>query len=640
MAPQPAPSAEPVAAKQEQKPAPEPVTAKPEQKPAAEPVVNPTPPPPVPANPPVLAPPKSQEPAPSDPAIKPGEAPATNPTAAAPAPLPVEHPAASVPAVLPTLTVLKDLASVQAALDKITTEHAALARALDLGSTTDGRKVPAILFGAEGPLALEDRPCVMLVGALDGESPTGGLAVLQISQELMNEPGNLPSGVCFVAVPWASPEAIELTLQGRSADGRNTRPVDEDRDGRVDEDGPDDLDGDGQILQMLVEDPEGPWIRPAGQRLLARARPGDAPRYTLTLEGKDDDGDGLYNEDGPGGVVLDLNFPVGRTGPWEDNLGGVLPLSEALSRKYADFALARHAAIVILFQGNHGRLGIPGGSKPTTKAGWMPEADRSVFERVYASFLGATARRNLPLATLLECRGRERRGAAIDWFYSVAGAMAVEIAPWGPALDATAESATENARFDNPKGENGRKPIDGVLPEDLAWARWLDDKRGGLGFVDWHPVDLGNGTQALVGGWEPGARTTPPPESLARALQGLADFARRVSAGLPRLELRVAEASREGEVCRIRARLANAGALPTGLAISDQRVGAVGAWLELGLPAGAKLIAGSERCKLARLAGGGISRECEWIVVAPAGSTFTLKAGGDWATSIGKEVKP
>ena len=113
------------------------------------------------------------------------------------------------------------------------------------------------------------------------------------------------------------------------------------------------------------------------QRLLARARPGDAPRYQLTLEGKDDDGDGRFNEDGVGGVVLDLNFPVGRTGPWLDELAGELPLSETLARSYADFALLQRAAIVILFQGNHGRLALPGGSLATAAAGWMPEADRA-----------------------------------------------------------------------------------------------------------------------------------------------------------------------------------------------------------------------------------------------------------------------
>ncbi len=621
-------------------------------KPPQPPVVDPTPAP-VAGDPAVgTSGSKPQEPVPQEPATKPVDQALVPPAAStAIAPLAstvdgarskqVGEPSAAVQSTITALvSVPRDLASVAAALDKIVSEHPAIARPLDLGKLTDGRNLPALLFGAEGALALEERPTILLLGGLDGEGPSGGVAVLEISAELLREPANLPAGVAFAAVPWASPEALELTLAGRSADGRNTRPVDEDRDGRFDEDGPDDLDGDGLILQMLVEDPDGLWTRPAGQRLLARAKPGDAPRYTLTLEGKDDDGDGLFNEDGPGGVVLDLNFPVGRTGPWVDNLAGVLPLSESLPRTYADFALARHAAVVILFQGNYGRLAIPGGSKSTTIAGWMPDADRSVFERVNASFNAASARRGTPMSTLLECRGRERRGAAVDWFYSVGGALAFEIAPWGPGLDTPAEGGPENARFDNPKPENGRKAPDGVSAEDLAWLRWIDDTSGGLGFMDWHPVELVRGGQVLVGGWEPGARTTPPKEKLPRALQGLADFTRRLSSSLPRLELRIAEASRDGDVCRIRARIANAGVLPTGLAISDRRVDGVGAWLSLELPAEAKLIAGSGRCSLARLAGGGISRECEWVVVAPAGSTFSLRAGGDWALPVAKEVKP
>ncbi|MEO6710538.1 MAG: hypothetical protein ABIP42_13245, partial [Planctomycetota bacterium] len=287
--PEPAASQDP-AAPEKQEPKPAPVG---------------DPPVPVSGDPPVSTDlPKPQDPAPVDPGAKPpvpadagakpGEVPTANPATptplpetapvpAQPAPAPAPAPATTTPAavvaalgapattgqtaaVLPALSNLRDLVSVQAALDKIASEHASLVRTLDLGTTTDGRKVPALLFGAEGPLALEVRPCVLLLGALDGESPTGGLAVLQVSAELLSEPASLPGGVSFAAVPWASPEALELSLQGRSADGRNTRPVDEDRDGRIDEDGPDDLDGDGAILQMLVEDPDGPWVRPANQR--------------------------------------------------------------------------------------------------------------------------------------------------------------------------------------------------------------------------------------------------------------------------------------------------------------------------------------------------------------------------------------
>lgn len=568
----------------------------------------------------------------------PAAAPAANPAGAAAAAAPPPGNVAASAAV--ALDMPRDLNAVAAGVERLISERTPFARRLDLGTLPGGRRVPAMLFGAEGPLPLEERPVVLMLGSLDGESPAGGLAVLHVAGELLREPAGLSNGVAFAAVPWASPEAQELSLQGRSADGRNLLPVDEDRDRRVDEDGPDDLDGDGMIVQMLVEDPEGLWVRAPGQRLLSRAKAGDAPRYSLCLEGKDDDGDGRFNEDGPGGVVLDLNFPVGREGPWKDNLAGLSPLSDPLARNYADFALVRHAAVVILFQGSHGRLAIPGGSKATAAAGWMPEADRGVYEKLLTSFQTATGRRTGALSTLYESRGRERRGAALDWFYSVAGALAVEVAPWGPALDAPAESAPENARFDSTRGDEKKKPLEGVAAEDQAWIRWLDDTSGGIGFIDWHPVDVGLGRQVLVGGWEPGARSAPPPQHVARALQGLAEFTRRVSASLPRLEVRLSEVSRDGEVCKIRARVANVGQLPTGLSVSDARVDSVGAWLMLELPTGAKLIAGSERCRLSRLAGGGSSRECEWIVVAPAGSSFALRAGGDWALSVSKEVTP
>src|SRR6185295_5201462 len=54
------------------------------------------------------------------------------------------------------------------------------------------------------------------------------------------------------------------------------RPVDNDRDGLFDEDGPVDLDGDGEICQMRVEDANGDWKKnPENSRLMVRCEPGE-----------------------------------------------------------------------------------------------------------------------------------------------------------------------------------------------------------------------------------------------------------------------------------------------------------------------------------------------------------------------------
>ena len=58
-------------------------------------------------------------------------------------------------------------------------------------------------------------------------------------------------------------------MQTRKHLAHNRRPVDNDHDGKADEDGPDDLNGDG-INQMWKADPSGSWIRIAKTRACSR----------------------------------------------------------------------------------------------------------------------------------------------------------------------------------------------------------------------------------------------------------------------------------------------------------------------------------------------------------------------------------
>jgi hypothetical protein len=76
--------------------------------------------------------------------------------------------------------------------------------------------------------------------------------------------------------------------------------VDNDRDGLVDEDGFDDLDGDNEILFMRRKNPNGRLrVDPSDPRRMITVGPDEKGDYEfLGLEGKDNDGDGLVNEDG------------------------------------------------------------------------------------------------------------------------------------------------------------------------------------------------------------------------------------------------------------------------------------------------------------------------------------------------------
>jgi len=94
-------------------------------------------------------------------------------------------------------------------------------------------------------------------------------------------------------------------------------PRDNDRDGLIDEDGYDDLNGDKDISQMRRKNPDGKYIAdPKDPRRMILAEPGKKGEYEiLGMEGIDNDGDGLINEDGPGGY--DGNRDWGFN--WEPN---------------------------------------------------------------------------------------------------------------------------------------------------------------------------------------------------------------------------------------------------------------------------------------------------------------------------------
>ncbi len=542
----------------------------------------------------------------------------------------------------------RDLDAVRALVQSWVDAPDSIAEFVVLPPSRGGRAIPAVQWGAPGPVPLAERMTICLFGGLDGVSLAGSEAVLEITSSLLARVQELPPDVAFVSVPWASPDALAATLDGTGVDGRNALPTDDDGDRVIDEDGPDDLDGDGLVLDLLIADPAGSWTRSVDERFLARANEGDTPRYTWMREGKDDDHDFAFNEDGRGGTNLDVNFPIG----WGDGLGdeGDLPLDDPTARALADLVLSRRAACVLLFQGNHGAVAIPGGRSAVKL---VTPGDASVFERATRLFVQATGRSQAAMMTLAEARGCERAGAALDWLYAVQGALALEVAAWGPAIEATAETkgvALTDALFAGPPGRDGplgRAPSVGA--QDLLWSRWLDNMRGGIGFVDWHPVELGDGRQGLVGGWQPLSRINPPVTCLPLALNGLSSYVARLATSLPRLEIRLPQVKRAGELCTIEAGLDNTGALPTGLSTTLTRAlpnsiagskSTSGAMLELVLPEGARLIAGSQVVSLAPIAPGASSERVTWLVLAAPGSVLTVRGTAPWTVPVAREVKP
>ncbi|MBX2969294.1 MAG: peptidase M14 [Cyclobacteriaceae bacterium] len=109
----------------------------------------------------------------------------------------------------------------------------------------------------------------------------------------------------FYIVPTINPDARDHYMKepnSQNSPRSGVIPVDNDRDGLIDEDGFNDLNGDGHITMMIRKSPTGRMKKdPNDPRRLIPAKVDEQGEYEmLGFEGIDVDGDGRVNEDGTG----------------------------------------------------------------------------------------------------------------------------------------------------------------------------------------------------------------------------------------------------------------------------------------------------------------------------------------------------
>ncbi len=157
--------------------------------------------------------------------------------------------------------------------------------------------------------------------------------------------------------PINNPDGHNLYLNTAQSNRSTVRPDDNDSDGLTDEDAPDDIDGNGVILTMRWKDEKkGNWIpdpKDSTGRIMKRV-PAGKGIYMTSSEGIDNDGDGRINEDGIGGLDLHRNYPenwrpeseaTGRG--YSQNGAGEYPLSETETRAVVLFLLSHPNVYVV-----------------------------------------------------------------------------------------------------------------------------------------------------------------------------------------------------------------------------------------------------------------------------------------------------
>ncbi len=276
------------------------------------------------------------------------------------------------------------------ALRELAKAHSQQAKLVEVAKSRDGRSVWAIEIANPAGIPIAERPALLIAANFEGDQVIGSALALYVAEQLLTGYSTNPTikqrldSHVFYIVPRVNPDGAEAMFGAlKAAQKTNNVKFDNDNDGRVDEDGPDDLNKDGFISVMRVKDPKGPYmIHPDDARLMRRAdaAKGEAGAYAVYWEGLDNDGDGFYNEDPAGGVDLNRNFQ--HQYPYYTPDAGPHMASEPEVRGLLEYVLARRNIAAVLTFGESDNLIAPpsraGAHAPASTVDLIAFANQSV----------------------------------------------------------------------------------------------------------------------------------------------------------------------------------------------------------------------------------------------------------------------
>ncbi|MHC4557399.1 MAG: M14 family metallopeptidase [Planctomycetota bacterium] len=483
-------------------------------------------------------------------------------------------------------------------LVSIAEQNRDLMRVDSIARSIGKRRVLIIEAGKGTKQDRKTRPAMLVVAGIEGNDLIGCSVAVSWIEHLAEQYKNdseitkLLETTTIYVIPRLNPDAAAhfFTLP-KFETPLNDKPVDDDHDGLVDEDGPEDLNSDGLITWMRIEDTEGEYILdPEDDRLVLKADhlKSEVGAWRYLSEGIDNDHDELWNEDGPGGVNFNRNFPYNFVFFAPD--AGVHQVSEAETRALADFVIEHPNIGLVVTYGSADNLSkTPKGARPAGRRKPMTEIHED--DVGYYRIMGDIYRKALGLDKELE--GTSVPGAFSDWMYYHRGRLSLAARAWSPAiaveLSKTAEKKEETAQEQTEENtekaeeqeeqdsetklEKGNKNTDKDAKEDTdkrnenerKELKWFDEYAHEA-FVKWQAIehlDFPN-QRVEVGGYYPFALTNPPAGMIGQITTKHTDFLTMVAHRLGRIGIRKIESHHLGRsVYEVKIQVENTGFLPT-----------------------------------------------------------------------------
>ena len=487
-------------------------------------------------------------------------------------------------------------------LQSLAEEYPDLCTVSSVGESYEGREIwlAELTNSATGPAST--KPAFWVDGNTHAGEVTGSMCALYLIETLLTGYGTderitrLLDEQTFYVLPRLSPDGAERYLTTPHTLRASTRPWPDPEP----EPGlhPEDVDGDGHIVQMRVEDPNGEWrVSEKDPRLLVPRAPDEAggTYYRLYREGLFEDYDGFERKIAKPFQGLDMNrqYPYYWREDAEQRGAGPYPLSEPESRAHVDAILARKNVFgVHTYHTFCGAILRPYSNRPDEE---MPEQDLAVFKTLGDRGTELTGYPNISVYHDFRYHPKEViTGAFDDWAYDYYGVHAFTIEFWSMAKAAGVEVEDFIEFFRRPSEE-----------DQLKMLSWNDSELGGEGFIEWRAFDhpqLGN---VEIGGWKTKFTTqNPPPKYLEAECASLTSFALSHASAAPRLTADLKTERLAPDLRRLELTVTNTGYLPTNVtrvAADKKLVKAVTA--EITLPENSALVSGERELDLGHLAG-------------------------------------
>jgi murein tripeptide amidase MpaA len=521
-------------------------------------------------------------------------------------------------------------------------QHPAIMQVQTLGKSHEGRDIPLVILTNQetGPDA--EKPAFWIDANIHATELTASMAALYCVNKLVTGYGSDPKltrildeQVVYV-VPRLNPDGAELALAEKPKyirSGTRPYPLEDRQDGLH----PEDIDGDGRILQMRLPDPTGDWkISERDPRLMIKRGPDEegGTYYRLFPEGLIENYDGHMITVAPAlqGLDFNRNFPVEWRPEGAQRGAGDFPGSEPEIRAVIEF-LAKHPNVyaAITYHTFSRAILRPHGTKSDEQ---MDVNDLWVFEAIGERGTKITGYPCVSVYHHFRYHPKEViTGVFDDWLFDHKGIFAFTVELWDLPTAAGVEAKVKEKKFI----EWGYKH---PLEDDYKILDYVNANAPD-GLIRWYEFDHPQLGKVELGGWHTLYTWRNPPHALLEAeIAPQADFAIALASLAPRIAWRQATLTRLGEGnYHLLAVIENRGFLPTNVSAQALKMKACRpVRLELELPEGASLKGGKLRQEIGHLEGRsnklevayyGVSPtdnrgKAEWLIHAPQGGALTL----------------